>query len=305
MDRLPTAIELNAKFRELAGQAGLEVRSWPLRHRGGDFELLRLASKDIGPGDKVLLVRAGIHGDEVAGPLTLADRLPRLVEEARGRGVKLVVYPLGNPSGYAVGRRYNIDNDRGPCGNGDHLRYELPDGRLTDDLGAGGEFRRWLWSSDQEAKAALPLETAVMHAALRQEPIDRVAAVIDLHQDLLTPNAWPGAYFYAFGDLAPYRPLAAVTERLVPLLRRAAIGAGFGTAIDEAGRVVAGGEDAIMSDDDGFIVRHDGSLPDLCWRLGVRHCLTIETTGATPLPAAIEVNWLWLSGLIRLIAADG
>jgi hypothetical protein len=52
----------------------------------------------------------------------------------------------------------------------------------------------------------------------------------------------------------------------------------------------------------GFIRRHDGTLSDLLFRLGVRHSIAAETTGATPMTDAIEVNRLWIEGLFELAA---
>jgi hypothetical protein len=58
-------------------------------------------------------------------------------------------------------------------------------------------------------------------------------------------------------------------------------------------------------DGDGFIVRHDGSLPDLLYRLGAKYCVTAETTGATPPGAwhAVHVPSA-LSGVRMRVAID-
>jgi len=75
----------------------------------------------------------------------------------------------------------------------------------------------------------------------------------------------------------------------------------------------AGARDAVsqamQSDANGFIVRHDGTLPDLLYRIGeaqgrVVHVITPETTGATPLEIACEVNWIWIRGVIELVAGE-
>ena len=288
----------------LAGRGDVTVASEILRYASGRHEFLRLASREIGPADKVMLVRAGIHGEETAGPLTMLKHAGEIFDRAAARGVKLIVYPLGNPSGFEAGTRYNADGDRGDAGNNDFLRYELADGRLVDDLGAGGEFRRWLWSSDPAAQARLPLETLAMHRALRADPLTQIKAVLDLHQDLITPDAPPAAYHYSFGDLAVYAPIVSDLAAIVPLWRNTPIGAGFDVRIQASGLAapaVADGQ-KIMSDDRGFIVRHDGTLPDLLWRLGAPYCVTAETTGAVPPERADAVNLRWLYGLVDLAA---
>ncbi len=276
-----------------------------LRHGCGEFTFLRLASADIGPADRVVFVRAGIHGDEMAGPLTLLERAGEVFDLIHGAGLKAVIYPLGNPSGFERGIRYNCDNDPGSVGNNDFLRYELEDGSLVDDLGAGKPFRSWMWASDPRSGARLAAETKLQHDLLRNDPLGQAVVCLDLHQDHISAGMPPAAYHYAFGDLTRYRGIVEGIGRVVPVLRNAPIGAGFHVKVDAAGKVVSddsGTAAAVRTDEMGFIDRHDGSLPDLFWHLGAPHCVTVETTGATPLPKAIEVNMIWLQGLVELAA---
>ncbi len=301
-----------AEYRaQLLGALGerpdVRVDEFPLRHGCGEFSFLRLASANIGPLDRLVFIRAGIHGDETAGPLTLLEHADEIIDLINGAGLKTVIYPLGNPSGFERGIRYNCDNDSGSVGNNDHLRYELEDGSLVDDLGVGRPMRSWLWSSDPKAGARLPAETKLQHDLLRRDPLDRAVICLDLHQDRISAGLPPAAYHYAFGDLARYRGIVAKIGEIVPVLKNAPIGAGFHVKVDAAGRVVSddsGTAAAARTDDSGFIDRHDGSLPDLFFRLGVPHCVTVETTGATPLEKAIEVNMVWLRGLVELAARN-
>jgi len=292
--------ELRSK---LADRRDVEFSSEPLRYAKGEYEFVRIASRPIGPTDKVLLLRAGLHGEEIAGPLSLLEYGREIFDHAAARAVKLIVYPLANPSGFEHGTRYNVDGDRGDAGNGDFLRYELADGTLVDDLKSGNEFKRWFWSSDPVVKAHLPLETRVMQRKFKSEPLDRIAAVVDLHQDFITPDVSAAAYHYAFGDLSAYAPIIKDVASVVPLLRNTPIGAGFYAKLTESGVSVSEVPESekLISDENGLIVRHDGSLPDLMYRLGTKNCVTVETTGATPLIKAIEVNRIWIRGIIDLI----
>ena len=194
-----TATSYCDALEEVAGELVLERH--PVTHGERTYPLPRLASPAPLPGGPLLLLTAGIHGDERAGPLSILEHLEAIARRARERGVGLIVYPLCNPSGFEAGTRYNIDGDRGELGNNDFLRYELPDGRLVGDIGRGRTFSRWRWSSDPDLDARLPAETVLLHALLRREPLERVGAAIDLHQDRITPAARPLAYDYAFGDL--------------------------------------------------------------------------------------------------------
>lgn len=302
----PALAEVESALLAQAARAGAQVDEDVLPYRCGRYRWLRIASPALSRRRRVLLIRAGIHGDERAGPLMLAQHLADLFVRARALAIGLVVYPLDNPSGYQHGLRYNADHDRGAEGNNDCLRYRLDDDSASGAPGRGDPpFAGWHWSDDPALGLPLPLETRVMLRHLRAEPLDRLAAVLDLHQDHLTPALGPAAYHYAFGDLHRYDGIVARVREQVPLLARTRIGAGFGTCIDPQGHITAPPvlADAPTSDEHGFIVRHDGTLTDLAWRLGAQHAVAPETSGATPLHAAIAVNLAWAEGLLELLAA--
>jgi len=294
-----------AMTEALRRRGDVTVDLHPLQHRKGAFEFLRAVSHDIGPNDRVLFVAAGVHGDEVSGPLTLLRHCGEFFERAHAAGLKVVMYPLRNPSGFEAGVRYNIDGDNGDVGNNDFLRYLLPDGRVVDDLAGSDAFASWEWSSEARFGTHLATETALMHELMQKDPLSQVVACIDLHQDLITQNAPAAAYQYAFGDFSRYTPIIERIRTIVPVLAETPIGAGYHVAIDKQGAVTgdeSGTEAAMMTDKEGFIARHDGSLVDLLWRLGAVHAVTPETTGATSLDDAIAVNMAWIEGLIELCA---
>lgn len=298
------AAELHDRLRaKVDARSDLVHASHPLEHRAGSWDLLRIASKQFDPSDPVVVVRATIHGDEVAGALTVLDHLDQLTDHAHGRGIKLVLYPLGNPSGWDLGIRYNADHHMGE-GNNDFLRYVLEDGSLEGDLRAGMPFQRWLLADEPELGLELPAESRLMLELVRQDPLPQVVAALDLHQDYVT-GLPPCAYHYAFGDLSRYAGIVGRIAEVVPLLADRDIAAGFGERIDDQGTVQPNLESQpLRSDRGGFIVRHDGSFSDFYHRLGVPHSIATETSGATPLADACLVNWIWLSGVIDLVAAD-
>ena len=298
-----TSATLLARIAEVVDRRGdLVLTRRELAYRAGRWPLVRVASRALEEAPRVMLALAGLHGDERAGPVTVARDLDALAERAHALDVGVIVYPLANPSGFDVGTRYNVDHDRGSAGNGDFLRYLRDDGSLVDEVEPSLDPLRWRWSTDLAVD--LPVETRALHELLRREPLDRVVAAIDLHQDLLTAGVGPAAYTYAFGDTTPYRDIVAKVRARVPMLANRAIGAGFGVEIDAHGRALQppSGARAPVSDADGFVVRHDGSLTDLLPRLGARYSVAVETTGATPLEVACQVNRAWLEGLVELAA---
>src|SRR3954466_2707896 len=146
-----------------------EVRTCATLLEGGVPHELLVAQT---PGRRSLVITAGFHGDEVAGPLTLLEPLPVIVEHARRREVGLRIYPCLNPSGFTDGTRYNRS---GEAPNNDLLRYELAPGRWVGELLRGQKFLRY------ELHRGGPKETRAMLEDLERYPAPDGA--LDLHQD--------------------------------------------------------------------------------------------------------------------------
>lgn len=287
---MKSAIFYKKLFKSLEGRKDIVLKRDRLHYKNGDFDFLKISSKDICPRDKVIMICAGIHGEEVSGPLTILKYINKIVDYAHKNGLKLIIYPLVNPSGFERRSRYNIDGDDGDFGNSDFLRYELENGKMIDDLKGGGDFKKWYWSSDKKIKARLPLETKLLHRLLKQDPLRQVVGAIDLHQDYITPIKLPAAYHYSYGSLDAYNNIIKKLQEILPILKNKNIGAGYDG-------------DALKSDKKGFIVRYDGSWPDLMQRLGTKYCITAETTGKTPINIACKINLIWIFGIIDLAAA--
>lgn len=225
----------------------------------------------VTPGRKSLLITAGFHGDETAGPLTLLEHLPEIVDHARARDVGLRIFPCLNPSGFTDGTRYNRS---GEAPNNDFLRYEIAPGEWLDELPAGQTYLRHVLYPDG------PKETRALRPELERLPAPDAA--LDLHQDPWLEGRL--SYAYVFGDLAPYLPLVAETERQVPLARSAQV------------------DEGVHTDEHGLIVLHDGSVTDYMYRRGVPYTAALETTTQTPMAQSHAVNLIWIKGFIDLAA---
>jgi hypothetical protein len=253
--------------RTLAG-AQIDVQPFATVVEGGAAHELLVART---PGRKTLLVTAGFHGDEVAGPLTLLEHFPQIAAHARSRDVGLLVYPCLNPSGFTDGTRYNRS---GESPNNDFLRYETPEGEWLDVLPPGAPFARW------EVHRAGPKETRAIVGEL--ETVATPDAALDIHQDPWLEGKL--AYAYTFGDRSAYLPLVAATEVILPVAR--------GRQVDEG----------VRTDGDGLIELHDGSVTDYLFRRGVPYAAALETTTRTPLARCHQVNLTWLLGFVDLLA---
>lgn len=276
----------------------IKLNTYKLTYKNGSFPFLRLASAEIKPKDKILFIAAGVHGEETAGPLTILNHLKEIFAYARKKKIKLIIYPICNPSGFSQMTRYNIDGDEGEAGNNDYLRYEMVDGTFKDDIKKSNNYKAWYWSS--EITKQIPLETKMMQKLLKKEPLQQIDALLDLHQDYISNVSSPFSYHYSFGKLGVYKDIVKKVKKFVPLYKNRMIDAGF-CEVENDGDRAAVLDEAMLSDKNGFIVRHDGTLPDLFFRLGTPYCVTVETTGATPLKEAMAVNMAWIKGLVDLI----
>ncbi|MBL8909164.1 MAG: succinylglutamate desuccinylase/aspartoacylase family protein [Archangium sp.] len=234
---------------------------------GRPFPLLCVTT----PGARELVVTAGFHGEEPAGPLTLLEHLGEVIDEARAHDVALRVFPCVNPSGFEGGHRYNASGEQP---NNDFLRYELTPGTVVDEVGEGQPFHAW------QPFYGSPKETLALHRELERHAPPRGA--LDLHQD-----AWVKAkcfYAYHFGAAEPYRALVKQSLAHAKVAVHLAV------------------HNLLRTDRWGLIVHHDGSNSDWFHRRGVPHVAVLETTTRTDLVACHAINLVWIRGMIRLVA---
>lgn len=235
---------------------------------GRSFELLRMDT----PGHPRVLITAGFHGEEPAGPITLATRFASIAAYAKKRGVGLTVFPCVNPSGFELRTRYNASGEKP---NNDFLRYRLADGSEHGELyGRNPAFR----SVKLYRKG--PQETRALRRVL--ERLRTPIAALDLHQDNYMRRA--ATYAYVFGDARDYAPLARRSAKHLPIAAD--------TQVDPR----------LTTDANGFIWFHDGSVTDWLMRRGSRWCATLETTTQSDLARCHAVNLIWIRGFIDLAA---
>src|SRR5262245_8190997 len=102
---------------------------------GREYPLLGVTS----PGARSVVITAGFHGDEKAGPMTLLEHVSEIIAYAAERDVALAIYPCVNPSGFEAHTRYNVTGERP---NNDFLRYETAPGAWRGELRDGQPFLR-------------------------------------------------------------------------------------------------------------------------------------------------------------------
>jgi hypothetical protein len=260
------------------GQLCADIQRWrslakistygSVRENGKAYPLLRLDT----PGRPRVLVTAGFHGEEPAGPLALAAHFDRIAARARRLNVGLTVFPCINPSGFEAGTRYNASGEKP---NNDFLRYETRPGRLEGTLPDAQSFRRW------RVFRGGPKETRALRRVLERLPTP--VAALDLHQDNYMRRR--ATYAYVFGDAQDYVPLQRRSMKHLPIAREATVDPGLRT------------------DRHGLIWFHDGSITDWFFRRGSRWCAALETTTKSPLPRCQKVALEWILGFIGLAAS--
>lgn len=234
--------------------------------KGQEYPLVRA---DV-PGERTLLVTAGFHGEEPAGPLTIAERFSDIASYAASKRVGLRVYPCINPSGFEGGHRYNASGEKP---NNDFIRYEVAPGDFRGELHGETPLGFKLFDGG-------PKETRALRDDLAK--IATPEGAVDLHQD-----AWmngEATYAYVFGDDAHYVPLVEASSHHAKIAVHC--------AVDEFNR----------TDRHGLIRYHDGSVTDWFHRRGSKYTAALETTTKTPLLSCYEINLIWIRGFIDLIA---
>ncbi|MBI4816926.1 MAG: hypothetical protein HY791_11740 [Deltaproteobacteria bacterium] len=172
-------------FDDLVGEVRHAVRGFAPaysldvigRAPGGREPLLRVTSRGRKNG---LVVVAGFHGEEPAGPTALGLHLHHLLGRALRLRVPLAIFPVANPSGYLRQAR------------------DSAEGQLTN-AGFAHHFDRPC------------LESAALKRSLeRYDP----TVFLDLHED----DKSAAGYLYSFGDEALASRVVQTLRSFVPIL---------------------------------------------------------------------------------------
>src|SRR5689334_19887684 len=110
--------EYAARLREQAERGRVELAEYGEVVENGRRH--PLFSATVPGGARRLVITTGFHGEEPAGPLTMAAHLAEIAGWVREAGITAHIFPCINPSGFEAGSRYNASGEKP---NNDFLRY--------------------------------------------------------------------------------------------------------------------------------------------------------------------------------------
>lgn len=230
---------------------------------------------------RTLLIVSGFHGEEFNGPISLVHIFDEAARYARRRGVRLIVYPCINPSGFDLHKRYNASDE---IQNNDFLRYQLPDGSWVGTLQKDEEEKFVAFEIvDSKAKEVRLLKRDVLKYRVP-------AGALDIHQQ--KGNLDTGDFYAYIFDLRPvYKKIMNKLKKFAKVARN-----------DPAMNFEDGREVYYKIDNDGFVVIRDGTLTDMLHRLGTKYAVAAETNTTLPLETVCRINLTWIKEMIKLIA---
>ncbi|MDO8584905.1 MAG: succinylglutamate desuccinylase/aspartoacylase family protein [bacterium] len=293
-------------LRVLKGRADITLAWHTLsygKHGRKRYRFLRIASRDIERKDRILLLTTGMHGDEATGPLFMLRSANRILNAAHKAGVKVIIYPLMNPSGFELGTHYNLYGDaKLQRGNNDFLVYRNRNGEIVYDLGTRDTSELWFLSTDRRLRLRLPPETRLMHHLLGNDFWNhhgQIVGALDLHEsqddDDFARKAPTGAFHYAFVK-GVFRNIVRRVAKAVPVLRHRWISDGFERNSDGFALIRV-----MKTDGDGCIHHYDGSLTEHLWRLNVPYAACVDTTNGFLRRRIMQLYAIWIQGMIELI----
>lgn len=230
---------------------------------------------------RTLLIISGFHGEEFNGPISLLHIFDEAARYARQRGVRLIVYPCVNPSGFDLHKRYNASNE---TQNNDFLRYQLSDGSWVGTLQKDEEENFVAFKVvDSKAKEVRRLKRDVLKYSVP-------AGALDIHQQ--KSNLDTGDFYAYIFDRRPiYKKIMNKLKKFAKVAKN-----------DPAMNFEDGREVYYKIDNDGFVVMRDGTITDMLHRLGTKYAVAAETNTVLPLETVCQINLTWIKEMIKLVA---
>lgn len=263
------------------------------------YKIGSISSKKRWKNRKTLYIRAGIHWEEIAWPLTILDKINQIINYANKKNVNILIHPLANPAGFEKKTRYSDIKNPPKNGNNDVIIYQLSNGNYSDDIGEINTCKN-RYRSNEKTKKLPPESIFAIKEFKKNIKNQNIVGILDIHQDYITPRKEAFAYQYGFWNTNIYNPIITNIKNSCKLYKNKNINAGFNNKVTK--KWIKSDWIWITSDKNWRIIRHDWTLWAAAEQLWIPYNVTCETTGVTPYKIAKKINMLWIYWLIDLIS---
>jgi hypothetical protein len=249
----------------------------------GAGPVIRVIDERVGP-EHTLVIVAGQHGDEQAGPIMLGQYLDKLLTFARSRDVRLIIYPCVSPDAYESGTRYT-----GGRRTNAFLEYVLPDGSVVGELTPG---QAYVEAREVKSNKQSP-ETALFVQDLKRLLLPGGFGLLDLHQDGMLSRG--RCFAYVFGKRQPYEHVMRTVGSWYEQRKTKPLSL-------ERLRNESWTKVQLRTDVNGLAEFDDGSAPAWAWTRGAGLACCLEATTDPPVREAVDESFHWAMSMIELVA---
>ncbi|GEM_PF-717680 len=274
-----------------------------VKEKGKIYFLYKIQSKNIQQKDKFLVITTGFHGEEPQGPITIQNHEKRILDYANENGVKIIIYPCINPSGFEYNKRYNLSNE---SPNNYFIYYKLKSKKSSLEIPYKTKFEKYIEIDKTKLRKQMPKESILLIRDLKKilkkkEP----EAILDIHQDDETPK--DTHYVIITGEKRKeYRKIMTKIGKYVKILKNISLKPSFKKiyGIKNSKELQKKIQKAYQLDQNGIMTIHDGTITDFLHKKGAKHAIAIETNIKMSPKTAQKINLLWIKEMIDLIGRE-
>lgn len=274
-----------------------------IKEKGVSYPLYKIQSEKIAKKDKILVITTGFHGEEPQGPITIQNHEERILNYANEKGVKIIIYPCINPSGFEYNKRYNL-SDKSP--NNYFIYYKIKPKIFASEIPYRTKFEKYIEMDKTKLRKQMPKESLLLIKDLKKSLINKKPiAILDMHQDDETPKNTH--YMIIAGEKRKeYQKIMQKAGKYVRILKNISLSQSSTTiyGIKSPKELQKKIQKAYQLDEKGIITIHDGTITDFLYRKGAKHAVAIETDIKMSPKTAQKINLLWIKEMIDFISRE-
>src|SRR3989344_998774 len=102
-------LKLMDEIKRISKTKGFKIEKIMNVGKKKEYPLYKITISNPGKPKKTICFSAGIHGDEIAGPLAV-KKFIQDVNKKEYKGIKIIIFPVDNPYGFEKNKRRNYQN---------------------------------------------------------------------------------------------------------------------------------------------------------------------------------------------------